>query len=79
MNHTIFSVTYIGIVAAAGLALGVPDAWRFAAVTAALAFLGGEAWEYYQITGRDIAYRMFVLLTSASWFTGAVAGIFLLV
>ena len=80
MNHTIFSVTYIAIVAAAGLATGVPMAWQFAAVTAALAFFAGEADEFWQsrIYESGEAACISRILAAASWLTGAAAGIALL-
>lgn len=40
--QALFSALYLSIVATAGLTLGIPTAWKWAAITAALAFFVEE-------------------------------------
>lgn len=75
--QAIFSATVIALLAIAGLHNEVAIAWKLAIVTAALAFFTEElhswastyVWAYYLGNGAALL----------SWFTGAIAGVSLLI
>jgi hypothetical protein len=77
--QAIYSALLLSIIAAAGLVKGVDSAWELAAITAALAFFAEQIRAIYDGLPPRFWFYVGNFLAVTSWFTGAAAGLSLLI